>query len=52
LSLPQSGIKPVSAEGTERLVRRIIQYAIANKRKLITLAHKDYIMKFTEGGGN
>ena len=44
------GIKPVSVEGTERLVRRALQYAIANKRKSVTLVHKGNIMKFTEGG--
>ncbi len=44
------GIKPVSSEGTERLVRRAIQYAIDNKRKSVTLVHKGNIMKFTEGG--
>ncbi len=44
------GIKPVSKEGTERLVRAAIQYAISNKRKSITLVHKGNIMKFTEGG--
>ena len=43
------GIKPVSKEGTERLVRRAIQYAIANNRKSVTLVHKGNIMKFTEG---
>jgi isocitrate dehydrogenase len=43
------GIKPVSREGTERLVRKAIQYAIANKRKSVTLVHKGNIMKFTEG---
>jgi isocitrate dehydrogenase len=43
------GIKPVSREGTERLVRRAIQYAIDNKRKSVTLVHKGNIMKFTEG---
>ena len=43
------GIKPVSREGTERLVRRAIQYAVANKRKSVTLVHKGNIMKFTEG---
>jgi isocitrate dehydrogenase len=43
------GIKPVSREGTERLVRRAIQYAIANKRRSVTLVHKGNIMKFTEG---
>ncbi|MFA6015476.1 MAG: NADP-dependent isocitrate dehydrogenase [Gallionellaceae bacterium] len=44
------GIKPVSTEGTERLVRRAIQYAIDNNRKSVTLVHKGNIMKFTEGG--
>ncbi|HTX20218.1 MAG TPA: NADP-dependent isocitrate dehydrogenase [Bacteroidota bacterium] len=44
------GIKPVSQEGTERLVRAAITYAIANKRKSVTLVHKGNIMKFTEGG--
>jgi isocitrate dehydrogenase len=44
------GIKPVSREGTERLVRRAIQYAIDNGRKSVTLVHKGNIMKFTEGG--
>ncbi len=44
------GIKPVSKEGTERLVRAAIQYAISNKRKSISLVHKGNIMKFTEGG--
>jgi isocitrate dehydrogenase len=43
------GVKPVSREGTERLVRKAIQYAIANKRKSVTLVHKGNIMKFTEG---
>lgn len=43
------GIKPVSREGTERLVRQAIQYAITNKRKSVTLVHKGNIMKFTEG---
>ncbi len=43
------GIKPVSKEGTERLVRRAIQYAIDNGRKSVTLVHKGNIMKFTEG---
>ncbi|PWT74803.1 MAG: NADP-dependent isocitrate dehydrogenase [Proteobacteria bacterium] len=43
------GIKPVSREGTERLVRKAIQYAITNKRKSVTLVHKGNIMKFTEG---
>jgi isocitrate dehydrogenase len=44
------GIKPVSREGTERLVRQAIQYAIANKRKSVTIVHKGNIMKYTEGG--
>jgi isocitrate dehydrogenase len=44
------GIKPVSREGTERLVRAAIKYAIANKRKSVTIVHKGNIMKFTEGG--
>ena len=44
------GIKPVSQEGTERLVRAAIKYAIANQRKSVTLVHKGNIMKFTEGG--
>jgi isocitrate dehydrogenase len=43
------GIKPVSAEGSRRLIRAAIQYAIANKRKSVTLVHKGNIMKFTEG---
>jgi len=43
------GIKPVSREGTERLVRKAIQYAIDNKRKSLTFVHKGNIMKFTEG---
>jgi isocitrate dehydrogenase len=43
------GIKPVSAEGTKRLVRAAIEYAIANNRKSVTLIHKGNIMKFTEG---
>ncbi len=43
------GIKPVSQEGTERLVRAAIEYAIANKRKSVTFVHKGNIMKFTEG---
>ncbi len=44
------GIKPVSREGTERLVRKAIQYAIDNNRKSVTIVHKGNIMKFTEGG--
>ncbi|MBO0473478.1 isocitrate dehydrogenase, NADP-dependent [Enterococcus sp. DIV0840] len=44
------GIKPVSKEGTERLVRGAIEHALKNKRKSVTLVHKGNIMKFTEGG--
>jgi isocitrate dehydrogenase len=44
------GIKPVSREGTERLVRAAIKYAIANDRKSVTIVHKGNIMKYTEGG--
>ena len=44
------GIKPVSYLGTERLVHTAISYAIAQKRKSVTLVHKGNIMKFTEGG--
>ncbi len=44
------GIKPVSREGTERLVRKAIQYAIDNNKPSVTLVHKGNIMKFTEGG--
>jgi len=44
------GIKPVSIEGTQRLVRKAIQYAIDNDRDSVTLVHKGNIMKFTEGG--
>ncbi|WP_043750864.1 NADP-dependent isocitrate dehydrogenase [Imhoffiella purpurea] len=43
------GIKPVSREGTERLARKAIQYAIDNDRPSVTLVHKGNIMKFTEG---
>lgn len=43
------GVKPVSVEGTERLVRASIQYAIDNKLPSVTLVHKGNIMKFTEG---
>ncbi len=43
------GIKPVSRSGTERLVRKAIQYAIDNHRSSVTLVHKGNIMKFTEG---
>ena len=52
IRFPQSsgiGIKPVSEEGTSRLVRSAINYAIANNRKSVTLVHKGNIMKFTEG---
>ena len=44
------GIKPASKEGTERLVRAAIQYAIAQNRTSVTIVHKGNIMKFTEGG--
>ena len=44
------GIKPVSREGTQRLVRKAIQYAIDNDRPSVTIVHKGNIMKFTEGG--
>ena len=44
------GIKPVSIDGSKRLVRKAIQYAIDNNRKSVTIAHKGNIMKFTEGG--
>jgi isocitrate dehydrogenase len=44
------GFKPVSREGTDRLVRAAIRYALDNKRKNLTLVHKGNIMKFTEGG--
>src|SRR5579875_2282255 len=43
------GIKPVSKEGTERLVRAAIEYALRHRRKNVTLVHKGNIMKFTEG---
>ncbi len=43
------GIKPVSKEGSERLIRAAIEYAIANKKPSVTLVHKGNIMKFTEG---
>jgi isocitrate dehydrogenase len=49
---PQSsgiGIKPVSKDGTERLFRAALEYAIANRRKSVTIVHKGNIMKFTEG---
>ena len=44
------GIKPVSMEGSQRLIRKAIQFAIDNNRKSVTLVHKGNIMKFTEGG--
>ncbi|MGO4411905.1 MULTISPECIES: NADP-dependent isocitrate dehydrogenase [Cupriavidus] len=44
------GVKPVSREGTQRLVRKAIQYAIDNDKPSVTLVHKGNIMKFTEGG--
>ena len=44
------GIKPVSVDGSKRLVRKAIQYAVDNNRKSVTIAHKGNIMKFTEGG--
>jgi isocitrate dehydrogenase len=44
------GIKPVSEEGSKRLIRAAIEYAIAQKRPSVTLVHKGNIMKFTEGG--
>jgi isocitrate dehydrogenase len=53
IRFPQSssiGIKPVSKEGTDRLIRAAIRYAIDNKRKSVTIVHKGNIMKFTEGG--
>src|ERR1700744_2875242 len=43
------GIKPVSKEGSERLIRSAIEYAVANKRKSVTIVHKGNIQKFTEG---
>ncbi len=53
IRFPQStafGIKPISQEGSSRLVRAAIQYALEQKRKSVTLVHKGNIMKFTEGG--
>ena len=44
------GIKPVSVEGSERLIRAAMDYAVKNKRKSVTFVHKGNIMKFTEGG--
>ena len=52
IRFPQSSgfsLKPVSKEGTERLVRAAIEYALQNKRRSVTLVHKGNIMKFTEG---
>ncbi|HEX9080154.1 MAG TPA: NADP-dependent isocitrate dehydrogenase, partial [Desulfuromonadaceae bacterium] len=43
------GIKPISREGSERLVRAAIEYALSHKRKSVTIVHKGNIMKFTEG---
>ena len=53
ISFPETsgiGIKPVSRQGTERLVRQAIDYAIANDRRSVTIVHKGNIMKYTEGG--
>jgi isocitrate dehydrogenase len=44
------GIKPVSKEGSQRLIRKAIEYAIEHKKRSVTLVHKGNIMKFTEGG--
>jgi isocitrate dehydrogenase len=44
------GIKPVSMDGSERLIRKALQYAVDNNRKTVTLVHKGNIQKFTEGG--
>src|SRR5580704_783885 len=44
------GLKPVSREGTERLVRSALEYALVNKRRSLTIVHKGNIMKYTEGG--
>ena len=44
------GIKPVSREGTERLVRKALQYAVDNNKPSVTIVHKGNIIKFTEGG--
>lgn len=44
------GVKPVSREGSERLIRSAIEYALAHGKKTVTLVHKGNIMKFTEGG--
>ena len=53
ISFPEStaiGIKPVSKEGSQRLIRKAIEYAIEHKKRSVTLVHKGNIMKFTEGG--
>lgn len=53
IRFPQSssiGIKPVSREGSNRLIRAALQYAVDNNRSSVTLVHKGNIMKFTEGG--
>ena len=55
IRFPQSsalGIKPVSREGSERLIRAAITYALEHNRRSVTLVHKGNIMKFTEGGFN
>lgn len=44
------GVKPVSREGSERLIRAAIRYALDNNRKSVTLVHNGNIMKFTDGG--
>ena len=44
------GIKPISQEGTARIVRAALQYAVDNDKDSVTLVHKGNIMKFTEGG--
>ncbi len=44
------GVKPVSEEGTSRLMRAAVEYALINKRKSVTIVHKGNIMKYTEGG--
>ena len=44
------GVKPVSREGTERLIRKAIQYAIDHNKPSVTIVHKGNIMKYTEGG--
>ena len=52
IRFPQSsgiGLKPISREGSERLIRAALEYAVANGRKSLTLVHKGNIMKFTEG---